>query len=268
MKNIMGTIVAIQLFVTASIAQPSFGPGYKWELFKHTPVWDLVEAVAAEDTTSIYSILDKGKINIDFQEPKFGMTPFLLAVSNSKIRSAEALLKAGAKIEIKDSLGEEAIHLACEFIQLKSHPLEMIRLLIKYGANVNAVAKRGSFSVPLEGAVASPTCTKLLLEHGANPYYRDADDSIFKIYDVWINLLSHPFDSSIFVAKYMIMERKLKIPNPITLSLAKHRPLDVFYFLNGLRFNGNMEKEQTKKELIAYLHKMNFPHADVFIPRQ
>jgi ankyrin repeat protein len=194
------------------------------------------------------------------------LTPDTVHFTLSKIRSAEALLKAGAKIDIKDLLGEEAIHAACEFIQLKPHSLEMITLLIKYGANVNAVAKGGSFDVPLEGAVVSPACTKLLLEHGANPYYRDADDSIYKTYEVWIDLLSNSFDSSIFVAKYMIIDRKLKVPNPITLSLAKHRPLDVFYFLSRKRFNDDMGKERTRKELIAYLRRVDFPHSDVFIP--
>lgn len=266
MNKIFIFLIVMHLFFKSSLAQVLDGPAYKWELFKNTPVWDLAKAVAEEDTIAIYDLLKKDKSNINFQEPKFGSTLLILALRNDKIKSIEALLRAGGKIDVRELSGEQAIHEASAYLKLKKHSFEALKLLIKYGANVNSVAANSYPSVPIEGTVESLACTKLLLENEASVYYTDPRDSIFHTYGFWFDLLSNGLDSNIYVAKYLIVDKKLKIPNPITVSLAKHEPLDVFYFLNRFNFRGDLKKEKAKQEIVAYLREIDFPRKGVFKP--
>jgi ankyrin repeat protein len=94
-----------------------------------------------------------------------GFTPLHGAVSygnNETRRSAvEALLKSGANVNAKTSRdGETPFHKA-----ISRGDVELVKLLLDYGADVNAVSKFGVTS--LYFARNSDAITKLLKEHGA-----------------------------------------------------------------------------------------------------
>lgn len=188
----------------------------------------------------------------------------MLAVANDKQISTEALLRAGAKVDVRDSMKNEAIHEATAFIAFNSHSFEIIKLLLHFGADPNAVSKNGPQTVPLEGAVASLSCTKLLLENGANLYFQNKMDTTYHSYIVWASMLSNPLDSAIFVAKYMIVQEKMSVPNPITLSMGRHQPLDIFHFLKKLNFVNDKKKEEAKNSIINYLRSIDYPVNGVY----
>lgn len=76
-----------------------------------------------------------------------GLTPLHLAVKNRNVPAIEALLAAGANLEIADNEGCTPLLTAVE------SDLQILILLLKKGANVNAVDNRGN--TPLHLAIAA-----------------------------------------------------------------------------------------------------------------
>ena len=68
----------------------------QYELFKDTAVWELAKAVQKEDIEEIKRLVNQEKLNIDFQEEKFGNTLLILSVSNHQYTSFKTLLELGA----------------------------------------------------------------------------------------------------------------------------------------------------------------------------
>jgi hypothetical protein len=247
-------------FLVSSCSQKlNLGPGYKCFLFENTPNWKLAQAVESEDTSELFKIVKTDKIDINFQESRFGKTLLMFAVGNDKEKSTEALLKLGANVNLRDSMDTQAIHEAANYITLKRHSLNILNLLISYRVDVNAVSHGGPYPVPLESAVASLSCAKLLLENGAKLYYKSSSDTIYNTYNIWFSIFLLNYDSSIFVARYLIVDKKMLIPNPITVTTGKHSPIDVFGMLNKLDFSNEPKKQEAKEEIINYLHKIGFP---------
>lgn len=97
-------------------------------------VWDYA---ANGETDKVLEILKKEKtVDIVGEEDR---TPFMIAVDRGHVALAEALLERGADVNHKDSDGLTALHYAC----LCENP-EMIRMLIKKGADESAVDNDGS----------------------------------------------------------------------------------------------------------------------------
>lgn len=97
-------------------------------------VWDYA---ANGETDKVMEILKRGKtVDIIGEENR---TPFMIAVDRGHIALAEALIEGGAEINHKDSDGLTALHYAC----LCENP-EMIKMLVKKGADENAVDNDGS----------------------------------------------------------------------------------------------------------------------------
>lgn len=243
------------------------GPGYEFELFKNTPNWELAKAVKSENEDAINSILNDKNININLQEPTFGNTILMLAVGNEKLTSARILLEYGANQNITDIYGNAPIHEATHVIFLKKHAPEMLELLLKYGADPNMVSMvingqdSGYLSLPLMGAIENLDCTKLLLKYGANLYFKRNDE-----YPVWENLLSFGSRKSdnIFVAKYLIVDKKMKIPDPISYTIPSHLPRNALTFLNNFDVFDIPERAKAKAEILNYLKEIDFPQNGVY----
>jgi hypothetical protein len=214
--------------------------------------------VAREDTAKLQKLLNTGKYIINLQEAKFGNTLLMLAVSNDKPNSVEVLLKNGANVHLRDLRDDQVIHQAVQYINLKKHTFQILQLLLQYGADVNAVSTKGSYSVPIQGAVEDSNCAKLLLAHGANIYYRNKDSD----YVVWSDLCSYQFDN-IYMARYLIIDRKMAVPNPILFTYHSHEPRDIFTLLEILPCN-NPKPCQVKDEIEQYLNSQGFPEKGAY----
>ncbi|WPQ66297.1 hypothetical protein SIO70_15660 [Chitinophaga sancti] len=77
--------------------------GSDYRLFKDTPASELARAVKREDTTAIRGIASGNKMFIDFQEPVYGKTLLMLAVTIYKFRNIiiVSVLQFG---QIKDNM--------------------------------------------------------------------------------------------------------------------------------------------------------------------
>jgi ankyrin repeat protein len=244
----------------------SFGPGYSYELFKNTSNWHLAQAVEKEDSTQIRRIIKQGGLNINLQEPKFGSTLLKLAVGTDKLESVRILLEEGASLKVPDYENNTPIHEATKFIDLKKNSFQILKLSIEYGANVNdtLVQMRGSdttyFHVPLMGAVENLDCAKILLKNGANMYVKHKT-----FYSVWYVMLTNDLDETILLAKYLIIDKKMSIPDPI--AYINNKPFDIYSLIKIENFRGDSKKEKAKQEILEYLHKIDFPKNQVYNKR-
>ena len=244
------------------------GPGYTFDLFKGTAVWKLAKAVEEEDQEQIKQLVNLDRKIIDYQEPKLKRTLLMLAIGNNKLYAVKTLLEEGANVNIRDIQGDEAIHEVTKFPNLSSHSFEMLKLLLKYGADANAISykvidgKTYFHSIPLMGAIKNFDCAKLLLDKGANPYFRNQNEP--KEFVVWDNLLLNFYEENIYVAKYMIIDKKMSIPNPFSYNVRKE-PNDIFHFLKTSHVQSlDFIKKKTIKDLLNYLHDIDFPKHQVY----
>lgn len=257
-------IITVLLGITLSACSQSesLGPGYEFSLFKNTPNATLAKAVENEDTTDISRILEEKDIDINYQEPHYGNTVLSLAVSNGKVKSVKALLDHGADFNILDSNHFAAIHEATDMIRLRKNVPQILKLLLQHGANPNMPADTTNsydvsrFYFPLVGAITSLECTKLLLDYKANLYYKIRGD-----YPIWANLLIQdlPFNENILVAKYIIVDKHMKMPDTILYRMPDRKPVRALDLLKKFKVYDDPEKIKAKQEILDYLNKIGFP---------
>jgi uncharacterized protein len=211
-------IILISTNAGACQSNQSFAPGFDFVLFDKTPVQKLAQAVEAEDTALISKILISDRPNIDFQEPRFGETLLSLAIMTNKVLSIEQLLKLGANPNIKSPIDDKSPFIDfCFYSSKDTTSSEVLKTLIKYGGDVNAVAVS---NVEYSGRKVSDTITalqyvctygnlatlKVLVDNGAklDIYPIEGEESL--ITNV---LLADNFD----MLKYFLIEKQLKIPS-------------------------------------------------------
>lgn len=243
--------------------------GYEFDLFKNTPNWKLAKAIENEDVDQIVTILKDVNVKINLQEPKYGQTLLMLAVGNDKLKSVKILLEHGAEQNILDSLKKAPIHEVTDLSMEKKHRVEILNLLLQYGANPNNLLVRYDrkgdtmpyITTPLKNAIGDLACTKVLLEHGADIYLK-----IRKNYSVWSDLLvlDSKIHQNIFVAKYIIVDMQLLVPNPLSYHPLTNEPINALFLLEKHRVYNDPEKQKAKDAILDYLQKIDFPNNGVY----
>ncbi len=262
MKNV---VVYLSILLFCNCTAQTQAPGYKFEIFDNTPVAKLAKAVKIENLSDIKKFVLDDKLDINFQESKYGSTILQLAVINQKINSVKTLLELGADINIRDSQNYAVIHYATNPDDFSKESYSILKLLIEKGSNVNAAAigkneNKRYYYTPLNGAVRDSASAKLLIENGANLYLKIDNE-----YLVWFDLLLDFRKENIFTAKYLIIEKKMKIPNPINYTFSG-KPLDIFHYLDIKKFPTNIggEKLKTRQDILNYLKEINYPNNGAF----
>lgn len=160
--------------------------GNDYRLFQNTAAWELAKAVQDEDIPKIKEEIIQKKININFQEPRFGSTLLMLAIRNSQYQITKTLLEIDADPNISDSYrGESAVISAAN-----NNDPKYLELILKYKGNPNALEK-----VPTkEGDQARSTAlnaainlldpnsfkkVKLLVEAGADINYSNEGPEVY-----------------------------------------------------------------------------------------
>lgn len=111
--------------------------GNDYRLFQNTAAWELAKAVQDEDIPKIKEEIIQKKININFQEPRFGSTLLMLAIRNNQYQTTKTLLEIGANPNISDSYrGESAVISAA----INDDP-KYLELILKYKGNPNSLEK-------------------------------------------------------------------------------------------------------------------------------
>src|SRR5207244_11484940 len=95
---------------------------------------ELFEAIKSNDVEKVKQIIEEERINTNeiYDEDKF--TPLHIAVVYNQLEIIKKLLKSGANPNAEDSEGNTPLHFTAE-----QNNLETLRLLIEHGGNVNAV---------------------------------------------------------------------------------------------------------------------------------
>jgi len=107
------------------------------------------------------------KSAIKFEEKDgWGRTALFVAIQNNQLDFFNLLIAAKANPNTSNENGDTAL-----FIAISQKKLDMAEALIVAGANVNALSGKNFRRTPLYYCVASEDieCTKLLLNHDANP---------------------------------------------------------------------------------------------------
>lgn len=160
--------------------------GNDYRLFQNTVAWELAKAVEDEDIPKIKEEITKKKVNINFQEPRFGSTLLMLTIRNSQYQTTKTLLEIGANPNISDLYrGESAVISAA----INDDP-KYLELILKYKGNPNAlekvVTKEGdrARSTALNAAInlLDPNSfikVKLLVETGADINYSNEGPEVY-----------------------------------------------------------------------------------------
>jgi hypothetical protein len=161
--------------------------GQDYGLFELTPASELAKAVEAGDAKEMFRIVTAGKVDIDYQEPKFGNTLLMLTVMNLQYASCKTLLELGADPNKHNTYsGSTALIEAAAIENYDSDNSAFLRLLITHGADVNEVeigdrevgnTIRKSPLLVACGDVSqvgsSIVKVKMLVEAGADVNYKD-----------------------------------------------------------------------------------------------
>ena len=233
-----------------------FGEGYSFKLFKKTVNEKLIKPIESEDSVEINRLLKSdSSLKINLQEPKFGNTILALAVGNDKLVSTIALLENSADLNICDSFGFAPLHSASDNVNSRENSFQLIEALLKFGANPNKFScqyqnKKIKKYFPLMGAIRNFKCSKLLIDNGANCNLQDSIN-----YPIWQSILSQDdkVSESIFVAEYLIINKKVVIPEIIGYSIPDKNPILFIDVLKKYKTIDDSKKEEAKNRIIKYL---------------
>ncbi len=234
------------------------------EIFEKTIAWNLVQAVNENDFIKIQNVLKENSELVNFQEPIFGTTPLMWAVSSEKYQSAKALLDNGADPNIISKIGTTALFRAVSFswddTQANEDP-KFVKLLLDYKAdpNINYCSpKIDGQTDPIECGT-SPLMhsvsrgfekVKLLVNAGANVNYKTETGKTASIEALLMK--------DVNTAYYLIVEKKSNITEPyyfydlindtIIDKEKPHYPVDL---LLDWTFEIESSEYQKKKEIIV-----------------
>ena len=269
----------------AAMKKIDFTPfSLRFDLFEDTPIWELAKAVKNEDIHKIKELINEKHLDVNYQEQKSGfrVTLLHLAAANDNVKSVKALLENGARQDIKNSIGNCPIDYVLDKYQTHKHRLEILRLLLKHGADPNreSEAFRNNdtipfqVSLPLTEAVNNLECTKLLLKYGANiycqtkPYRLNEFQEKYPVLDGLMMILDDipKENENILVAKYLIVDKHMPIPDPLMYlpdtTTNKLTPRSALDFLNTAKLH-SAKSRKARDKIVAYLKKEGFPEHGV-----
>lgn len=217
----LAPFVLLLFFIWGAIWYYNHGPIDKenvrpsdYRLFRDTPCEALAKAVDRQDTELIEQILQSNPALANYKEEKYDQCVLFQAVKNGKLKSAEALLKNGADPNIvaaerrcNPQHPTTAICYVSEsYGATDDECLEVIRLLVEYGADVDSRNcnyngtkwNQGITALNYNAEYGRLKTVRFLLENGADPNIR-GNDGVVPLegaliqhhYDVAMELLKH-----------------------------------------------------------------------------
>lgn len=239
-------------------------PGFDFELFSSTPVYDLAIAVKNQDTIKIVQIVNEDKVNIDYQEQKFGHTLLMLAVANNLKLSTKKLLELGASPNKIDHYNKEsALMIACASEYNQSCDLDILQLLVGHGGNVNAVQ-----NLKREGALLNQTVLMIAV---SDPQIKPCNNKVQFLVENGADINKITLDSTfcavnsalmvnnLEAARYLLIEKKAIIPRYALIrfkGLPDEEKVTILQLLNEQDYSDDPYRDEIKNELIEYLKSM------------
>jgi ankyrin repeat protein len=106
----------------------------------------------------------------DLSDYKIGYTPLMWATANGRVDIMDELVRGGAKVEVKNSLGQTAMHVSAQYDCSRC-----AELLLRDGAEVDAHDKNGETPFLLSIEENKLGAAAFLVKHGADPRAKDAE---------------------------------------------------------------------------------------------
>lgn len=257
---------------------------YNFDNFKETPLWELAQAVRADDVNEIKQILKDKKLEIDLKEPKYNQTLLSLAIQNEKRNAFLELLNVGASPNElvgnpKDATpfiyGIKKQNFDCNLFYAEN--------MLQHGANPNLeiINPKPQFyfenSFPLLAAIGythdgGKECldlVKLLVDNGAgiNCCYKYIDSELCEGV-----ITKSLMQNSIETLKYFVIEKKINIPNIVIIYGEEDKStrdafglrailISKYYKFEDYERDGKKYDEsqlrKTRDEILEYLDKIN-----------
>jgi ankyrin repeat protein len=128
-----------------------------------TPDNRLADAAKNRDQKTVQLLLaHRGRLDVNAADSE-GMTALLWATHWDDLQTVKSLLAAGANVKVANNFdGSTPLHEASTF-----GDTEMMGLLLKAGADANAVRGEGDTPLMVAARTGLPDAVKLLLDHGA-----------------------------------------------------------------------------------------------------
>jgi len=227
-------------------------------LFEGSKAWELANAVNKEDTNRIKELHKLDNALINYQETQNGQTILCWAVGMNYFNSSKTLLELGANPNLQDDSGISA------FIQaaMKDDTEKYVTLLLKYGGDVNAIAKpkdgkNQHFRTPLITAACSNIqSVKILVEKGADINYTNEFEQ---------SALRSACDlKQIYIVKYLI-ENGADFKRPLYNIKGKKYLSDE---LRDMSFDLKSKEYKAKMEVVAFLLKNGIDYRKTPIPNE
>ena len=191
-----------------------------YRLFQNTTAWELAQAVQDEDTEKINKIASENPRIINYRDVKYGNTLLMLAIMNQQLESFKTLLKKGANVNTHNSFDgtspiiescvskyyniiftkilikyganvndieigkrrqENSTRLTPLIAASKTGKLDLVRLLVSKGANVNYQNEFGQSALSEAVLMGKYKVAYYLLRNGADynrPIFYQPDYSV------------------------------------------------------------------------------------------
>jgi ankyrin repeat protein len=128
---------------------------------------NIARAAEANDVAKVRALLSSGN-SVNETEADSQRTGLHTAAINGNLQIAAILIKAGARIDARDNLGNTPLIYAADH----GH-IEMAKLLIDVGAQVDADNKNGMTPLMVAAKDGEVEMVRILLTRGANPNKSD-----------------------------------------------------------------------------------------------
>jgi ankyrin repeat protein len=260
-------ILLFSLIILTFFSCKRYLPGFDFKLFDNTDAEKLADAVKNEDLNDIERIVKENKTLIDFHDPKFGHTLLMLAVANDLEKSTEKLLELGAdpnkkSIQIGNLSAETTtpMFIACSKIYKKNFcDTTILKMLIDYGGDINAYFMVKFVNADYE---TKETLFTEVTKSDCLPVIKLLINSGIDINDYSYENGHGPITNTILldnldVLKFLIIEKKIKIPNYVFVRHAyKNDPrveLTLEEFLNEQKYDVDSDNYRIRKEILEYL---------------
>ncbi len=144
--------------------------------------WNILHIASSESENPemISTIMNASNINIDVKtKNENGNTPLMLAVCcNDRLAVIKKLISLGANVNARNKLEATPLMHSSGFPpnyvnEKNKSPVHRVKLLLKNGANVNAIMKRNITSLHLFANFGDEISILTLIENGANGKIRD-----------------------------------------------------------------------------------------------
>ena len=241
-------------------------------MFKNTPIWDLAKAVRDGNTSEIKRLVQIQKMDIDYQESKFGSTLLMLTVLNEQYNSAKALLENGADPNKHDTYtGISAMIYSAGIQNQNDDNTKFLKLMLLHGGNPNDEetgdrqkgnsTRKNPLLVACADVIQDVTPiekVKLLVEAGADINHKNEYGAT-------------PLQKALTDEHYDVILYLLQKAVDIRVPITEHPDGKKMYLVDLMRYDAfplDSKKYQDKMKVVEFLKQKGIDYRKLPVPKK